>query len=165
MLYCIWWSRGLYRNSVLSRCRNLAARLIDAPALSILRDSLFKIIMKASLRNTTHFKANTLLYDTVIVSCILKRYLRVVLQAYASAWQLLFLFLPSPIKVKTTSHFPKYLFKLYKCIYEHFEKPNYVLFQKYRCTPLFLHLSQWQLANETESLIQLHYAQIKRNPE
>jgi hypothetical protein len=121
--------------------------------------------VKASLRNTTHFKANTLLYDTVIVSCTLKRCRRLELQAYANPWQLLFLFLPSPIKVKTTSHFPKYLFKLYKCINQHFEKPNQVLFQKYRCRPLSLHLNQWQIANEAESLIQIQYATKPRNPE
>jgi hypothetical protein len=63
------------------------------------------------------------------------------------------------------SHFHNYLFKIYKCINPHFEKPDRVLFQQYRCTPLFLHLNQWQIANETESLIRLHYAQIKRNPE
>jgi hypothetical protein len=76
------------------------------------------------------------------------------------------LFLSGSLTLKVIFYyFHHYLFKAYKCINEHFEKPKRVLFYRYRCTPLFLHLSQWQIANETESLIQLHYAQIKRNPE
>ena len=77
-----------------------------------------------------------------------------------------FLFLAGRITLKVIFYyFHHYLFKVFKYPSPHFEKPNHVLFKQYRCTPLFLHLNQWQIANETESLIQLHFAQIKRNPE
>ncbi|HEY5463208.1 MAG TPA: hypothetical protein VIJ95_08125 [Hanamia sp.] len=46
-----------------------------------------------------------------------------------------------------------------------FEKPHQFLHRRYKSNRIFLHLSQWQIANETVSLIHLHYAQIKRNPE
>lgn len=76
------------------------------------------------------------------------------------------LFLSGRITLKVTFfHFSKYIFKSYKCINRHFEKPKKVLFHQYRCTPLFLHLKQWCITNEAVSLIQLHYARIKRNPE
>ena len=80
--------------------------------------------------------------------------------------ELVSLFLSGRITLKVIFYyFHHYLFEVYKCINENFEKPNSVLFQEYRCTPLFLHLGQWHIANEAESLIQLHYARIKRNPE
>jgi hypothetical protein len=94
-------------------------------------------------------------------ACIFKRR-----SSFQYVLSLLSLFLSGRITLKVVFYyFHHYLFKVYKCINQHFEKPNQVLFQKYRCTPLVLHLSQWQIANETESLIQLHFAQIKRNPE
>jgi hypothetical protein len=88
------------------------------------------------------------------------------LRQLANIAHLVSLFLSGRLTLKVIFYyFHHYLFKVYKCINENFEKPNSVLFQEYRCTPLFLHLGQWHIANETESLIQLHYAQIKRNPE
>ena len=96
-----------------------------------------------------------------VPACIFKRR-----SSFQYVLSLLFLFLSGRITLKVIFYyFHNYLFKVYKCINQHFGKPNQVLFQKYRCTPLSLHLSQWQIANETESLIQLHFAQIKRNPE
>lgn len=84
----------------------------------------------------------------------------------AVAYKVLYVLLSGRITLKVIfCYFHHYLFKVYKYSSRHFEKPNRVLFQQYRCTPLFLHLNQWQIANETESLIQLHYARIKRNPE
>jgi hypothetical protein len=80
--------------------------------------------------------------------------------------ELLSLFLSDRITLKVIFYyFHQYLFKVYKYSSRYFEKPKRVLFYRYRCTPLILHLGQWQIANETESLIHLHYAQIKRNPE
>jgi hypothetical protein len=46
-----------------------------------------------------------------------------------------------------------------------FEKPHHALYQRYKCYRLFLRLRKWQIANAAESLIEVHYAQIKRNPE
>ena len=62
-------------------------------------------------------------------------------------------------------HFHHYITNAYRYINRHFEKPKRELFQQYRIVPLSLHLNQWQIANEIESLIQLHYTQIKKNPE
>lgn len=61
-------------------------------------------------------------------------------------------------------YFYHYIFKIYKCINQHFEEPNRVLFQQYRCTPLFLHLKQWHTANEAESLLVVQYATKPKNP-
>jgi hypothetical protein len=121
--------------------------------------------MKARLRNTTHSQANTFLYDTV-VSCISKLYMRVVLQAFPNAWLLLSLFLSGRITLKVIFyHFHNYLFKIYKYPTPHFKKPPGSFVHRYRHAALFLHLKQWCIINEAVSLIQLHYAQIKRNPE
>ena len=121
--------------------------------------------MKASLKNTTHPHTTSILCAAILL-CTSKLFLRKVLQSLINAYLLFLLFLSGRIALKVIFYyFHNYIFKTYKCIYRHFEKPNSVLFQQYRCTPLFLHLGQWHIANETESLIQLHYAQIKRNPE
>jgi hypothetical protein len=78
----------------------------------------------------------------------------------------LFLFLSGTITLKTIfRNFQNYIFKRYQCVNQHFEKPASLLFQEYRIAPLLLHLKQWLIANETESLMHLHFAQIKRNPE
>jgi hypothetical protein len=88
------------------------------------------------------------------------------LQQHANIGNLLSLFRSGRITLKVIFYyFHHYLFKIYIFPRPHFEKPNRVLFQQYSCTPLSLHLGQWHIANETESLIQLHYARIKRNPE
>lgn len=122
-------------------------------------------IMKASLKNITFSHTNSILC-AAIVSSISKLYMRVLLQTFLNAWLPLSLFLYGRITLKIIFyHFHNYLFKIYKYPTPHFEKPKCVLFHRYRCTPLILHLGQWQIANETESLIHLHYAQIKRNPE
>jgi hypothetical protein len=82
------------------------------------------------------------------------------------AWRLLFLFLSSTITLKTIfNHFQNYIFKRYKCIKELLEKPTILLFQQYPVAPLVLHLAQWRLANEAESLIVVQYATKPRNPE
>ena len=122
-------------------------------------------IMKASLKNITLSCTNSILC-AVIVSCISKLYMRVVLQAFLSAWLLLSLFLYGRITRKVIFYyFHNYLFKIYKYPSPHFEKPTGSLINCYRYAPLFLHLNQWRIANEVVSLIHLHYAQIKRNPE
>lgn len=84
----------------------------------------------------------------------------------AIAYKVLYVPLSGRITLKVIFYyFHHYIFKVYKCINQHFEKPKCVLFHQYRLAPLFLHLKQWQIANETESLIQLHYAEKPRNPE
>jgi len=61
--------------------------------------------------------------------------------------------------------FHRLISKTYKFIELPFEKPHQFLHRRYKSNRIFLHLRQWQIANETVSLIHLHYAQIKRNPE
>ena len=63
----------------------------------------------------------------------------------------------------TFYYFDTYIFHRY--FNPHFEKPACVLFQQRRHLPLSLHLTQWLRTNQAASLIQLHFAQIKRNPE
>jgi hypothetical protein len=80
-------------------------------------------------------------------------------------WGLLYLFISGTITLKTIfNYFQHYIFNRYKFINRRFEKPGSVLFQKYRIAPLFLHLKQWQTANEVESLIVVHYAMKPKNP-
>jgi hypothetical protein len=55
-------------------------------------------------------------------------------------------------------HFYQNLQKAYK---SHFEKP----LQAYFNLQFFLLLKQWQISKQINSLIEVHYAQIKRNPE
>lgn len=62
-------------------------------------------------------------------------------------------------------YFHHYITKAYQCIHQHFEKPTSLLFQQYRIAPLVLHLAQWRLANEAESLMVVQYATKPRNPE
>src|SRR6185312_7333774 len=81
-------------------------------------------------------------------------------------WRLLFLFLFGTITLKTIfRYFQNYIFIRYKCIKEHFEKPSILLFQQYPVAPLVLHLTQWRLANEVESLMVIQYSTKPRNPE
>jgi hypothetical protein len=56
-----------------------------------------------------------------------------------------------------------YYFILQNIFPQHFAKPSHGLFQQYKCLCISLHLSQGKIGNENESLIQIHYAQIKRN--
>jgi hypothetical protein len=85
---------------------------------------------------------------------------------FQSICKALSLFLSGAITLKTIfHHFQHYIFKKYKSINEPIEKPTRRLFNQYPVTPLALHLAQWRSNNEAESLIHLHYAQIKRNPE
>lgn len=78
----------------------------------------------------------------------------------------LFLFLSGTLTLKTIfNYFQNYIFKRYTCIKEYIEKPTILLFQQYPVAPLVLHLAQWRLANEAESLIVVHYASKPRNPE
>jgi len=77
-----------------------------------------------------------------------------------------YLILSGSITLKTIfRYFQNYIFKRYKCIKEDFEKPTILLFQQYPVAPLVLHLAQWRLANEAESLIVVQYATKPRNPE
>jgi hypothetical protein len=62
-------------------------------------------------------------------------------------------------------YFHHYLFKVYKYSNRYFGKPTGSFIHCYRHAALFLHLKQWCITNEAVSLIQLHYARIKRNPE
>jgi hypothetical protein len=76
------------------------------------------------------------------------------------------LFLSGHVTLKVIFyHFHHYIFKVYKYSSRHFEKPNRVLFAQYPGVPHFLHLKQWRIANEAESLIQIQYATKPRNPE
>jgi hypothetical protein len=85
---------------------------------------------------------------------------------FQSTCRALYLFLLGRITLKTIfCYFQHDIFKGYKLINEHIEKPTRQLFNQYPVTPLALHLAQWHSINEAESLIHLHYAQIKRNPE
>jgi hypothetical protein len=72
-----------------------------------------------------------------------------------------FLFLSGTITLKTIFNY----FQNYICIKEHLEKPTILLFQQYPVAPLVLHLAQWRLANEAESLMVVQYASKPRNPE
>src|SRR5574340_1719658 len=66
---------------------------------------------------------------------------------------------------KISYHFYNYISKIPKCIYLPFEKPNHFVDERYKIYRLCLHLIQWKMAKEERSLMQLIYAQIKRNPE
>lgn len=75
------------------------------------------------------------------------------------------LFLSCRITLKAIfNHFHNYLFKVYKCINQHIEKPVSALFKQYRIAPLFLHLKQWCITNQTESLMVVQYATKPKNP-
>jgi len=81
-------------------------------------------------------------------------------------WRCLFLLLSGAITLKTRfNHFQNYIFKRYTCVKEYIEKPTVLLFKQYPVAPLVLHLAQWRLANEAESLIVVQYATKPRNPE
>lgn len=87
---------------------------------------------------------------------------------YAFFWieESLSLIFSGNITLKAIFHyFQNYIFKKYECIKEHFEKPTVLLFQQYPVAPLVLHLAQWRLANEAESLMVIQYATKPRNPE
>jgi hypothetical protein len=88
------------------------------------------------------------------------------LRRLANIAHLVSLFLSGRLTIKVIFYyFHHYLFKAYKCINRHFEKPSSVLFKQYRIAPLVQLLKQWRTSNEAEILIQIHYALIKRNPE
>ena len=77
-----------------------------------------------------------------------------------------YLLLSGTITLKTIfRYFQNYIFKRYKCIKEYWEKPSILLFQQYPVAPRVLHLTQWRLANEVESLMVIQYATKPRNPE
>jgi len=56
---------------------------------------------------------------------------------------------------------------LFYCISKVYKQPATLrrLFQQYKYAYIFLDFRQWRIANENESLIQLYYERIKRNPE
>jgi hypothetical protein len=92
--------------------------------------------------------------------------LQYVRKSLVCIFRCLFLLLSGVITLKAVfNHFQNHLFKRYKCIKELFEKPTILLFQQYPVAPLVLHLAQWRLANEVESLIVIQYATKPRNPE
>lgn len=79
--------------------------------------------------------------------------------------RIFFLFLSGTITLKTAlKYFKLYLTKICKNLYSPFEKPNR-LFKKYRIAPLTLMLNQWRIAHQNESLEQVLYAAMPRNPE
>jgi hypothetical protein len=93
-------------------------------------------------------------------------FLRHVQQLLLCVCRFLSLFLSGRITLKVIFYyFHHYIFKVYKYSSHHFEKPNRALFQQYRAAPIFLHLKQWRIANEAESLILIQYATKPRNPE
>jgi hypothetical protein len=115
--------------------------------------------MNASLKNIILSHTNST--NCSIEICISKN--RVIYQQICPT---LFLLLSGTITLKTIfHHFQNYIFKKYECIKEQFEKPTILLFKQYPVAPLVLHLAQWRLANEAESLIVVHYASKPRNPE
>lgn len=76
------------------------------------------------------------------------------------------LFLSGRITLKVIFYyFHHYIFKVYKYSSPHFEKPTCSFIHRCRYALHFLHLKQWEVSNETESLIQVHYAEKPRNPE
>ena len=78
----------------------------------------------------------------------------------------LFLFLSGTLTLNAIfNYFQNYIFKRYTCIKEYIEKPTILLFHQYPVAPLVLHLAQWRLANEAESLMLIQYANKPRNPE
>lgn len=68
------------------------------------------------------------------------------------------LFLITDIVCSILYHFHQNLQKIYK---SHFEKQ----FHQHFNFRFSLHLKQWQISKQINSLIEVHYAQIKRNPE
>jgi hypothetical protein len=46
-----------------------------------------------------------------------------------------------------------------------FEKQNYSSNQQYKDYHFSLQLHQWYLSKQIKSIVEIHYAQIKRNPE
>jgi hypothetical protein len=118
-----------------------------------------KIIMKARLRNTI-FRHTNSTNCTIRISITRNR------RIYQRICRCLFLFLSGALTLKTIFiHFHNYIIKRYTYIKEYFEKPTILLFHQYPVAPLVLHLAQWRLANEAESLIVVQYATKPRNPE
>lgn len=121
--------------------------------------------MKASLRNTTHSHASSILY-AAILSWTSKLFLQIILQILISAFQLFFLFLSGRITLKVIFYYlHHFIFKVYTCSSRYFEKPAGSFVHRYRHVAASLRLKQWCINNEAVSLIHLHYAKIKRNPE
>jgi hypothetical protein len=115
--------------------------------------------MKASFEHT-------ILPNTSSTKCVIEVDIKRNRSIYHGICRSVFLLLSGTVTLKAIfHHFQHYIFKRYQSINEHIEKPTILLFQQYPVAPLVLHLTQWRLANEAESLIHLHYAQIKRNPE
>jgi hypothetical protein len=115
--------------------------------------------MNASLNNIIFQPTNS-------TNCIIQIRITRNRSIYQRICRCLFLFLFGTITLKRIFyHFQNYNFKRYKCINQHFEKPASVLFQEYRIAPLFLHLKQWRITNEAESLMVVQYAMKPRNPE
>lgn len=77
-----------------------------------------------------------------------------------------YLILSNNIALRFAYHpLQNYLFKDYKIINHHFEKPRRSLFCQYQIAPLPLHLKQWLICNEHESMALTRYAEKPRNPE
>jgi len=93
-------------------------------------------------------------------------FLHNVQQLFLYVSKFLSLFLSGRITLKVIFYYlHNYLFKIYKYPIPQFEKPAGSFIHCYLHAAPFLHLKQWCITNEAASLIQLHYAQIKRNPE
>jgi hypothetical protein len=115
--------------------------------------------MNASLKNSVLPDTNSTYCS--IETCVIKNR-----RVYQQIRYALLLLVSGSITLKTIfRYFQNYIFKRYKCIKEYFEKPTILLFQQYPVAPLVLHLTQWRLANETESLMVVQYATKPRNPE
>jgi hypothetical protein len=115
--------------------------------------------MKARLRNIVFRQTNN-------TNCTIQIRFARNGSIYQRFCRCLFLLLSGTITLKTIfNHFQNYIFKRYECIKEQFEKPTILLFQQYPVAPLVLHLAQWRLANEAESLMMIQYATKPRNPE
>jgi hypothetical protein len=121
--------------------------------------------MEASFKNIAYTNIDSIKY-AIIVELTRKPQFNSKYQLFFQEWEYLHLFLSSTITLKTIfNHFQNYIFNRYICIKEHFEKPTILLFKQYPVAPLVLHLAQWRLANEAESLMVIQYATKPRNPE
>jgi len=115
--------------------------------------------MKASFKNTIPPNTNS-------TKCVIEVEIKRNRSVYQRIRRCLFLFLSGALTLKTIfNYFQNYIFKRYICIKEYIEKPTVLLFQQYPVAPLVLHLAQWRLANEAESLMVVQYATKPRNPE
>lgn len=62
-------------------------------------------------------------------------------------------------------HSKNSFFQPHQYLLHYFEKPCRLLFHQYRIAPLHLHLKEWAICNQHQSLELVLYAAMPRNPE